>query len=287
MKQTLSEKLLSMFGDIKYFRFPFFLVYDPGSYKLKGEDVREVIELIQPGDILVRAYTMYLDGLFIPGLFSHAAFYYGDLTEDLRSKAGERVADPGRRKLAQGEFFKPGKQMIIHSMAEGVFVEDILTFTRCDKLAVIRLPEVVRKQEGAKPLRIPERYITEDERRLVEKLNAGQAVPRDEVVALAKAEAVRNIGRPYDFDFDFANFGKMSCSELVYFCYKSIANVINVAPVERRFLFLRKKLIEPDAFLTANLECAWASRSVRDKLMELGHLKPSAAVKALPVRAAS
>lgn len=273
-RKTFSEQLLTIFGRIKYFRFPLFLAYDPGSYLVKGEDIRELMDLLQPGDILLRSYTMYLDGKFIPGLFSHAAFYFGELTEEHRSQAGERIGDPHLRRAAQGGSFKTGKQMIIHSMAEGVFVEDILTFTRCDKLVVVRLPEVIRKKDGVLPLTISEHHFTEPEREIRKRLEAGEAVKREEVVELARAEALRNIGRPYDFDFDFANFGRLSCSELVYFCFKSINHFINIQPRVKQVLFIKKKIIAPDAFLHADMECVWASRSVRDLMTERGYLKP-------------
>jgi hypothetical protein len=67
--KTLSERFLTVFGDIKVFRFPFFLVYDPGSYQVKGDDVRALLGVLQPGDILLRSYSNYLDGKFIPGKF--------------------------------------------------------------------------------------------------------------------------------------------------------------------------------------------------------------------------
>jgi hypothetical protein len=263
---SLSERLLRVFGQIKYFKYPFFLVYDPGSYQVKGEDMRELIELLQPGDILLRAYTMYLDGLFIPGRFSHAAFYYGELTEEHRQRIGERIGVEAERRRARETLFKPGKQMVIHAMAQGVFIEDILTFSRCDKLIVLRLPEIVKKKEGVLPLSIPEELYTEEERRVRARLEAGQAVSRVEVVALARAEALRNVGRGYDFNFDFANFARLSCSEFIYFCFKAIDRYIRIEPREKQVLFIRRKIIAPDAFLDADLKRVWASRSVRTEL---------------------
>jgi hypothetical protein len=284
-RKTFSEQVLTVFGRIKYFRFPLFLAYDPGSYLVKGEDIRELMDLLQPGDILLRSYTMYLDGKFIPGLFSHAALYVGELNEDHRARAGERIGDPSLRRAAVDASFKTGKQMVIHSMAEGVFVEDILTFTRCDKLVVVRPPEVIRKKDGVLPLTIAEHHFTDEERDVRARLEKGEAVKREEVVRLACAEALRNVGRPYDFDFDFANFGRLSCSELVYFCFKSINHFINIQPRVKQVLFIKKKIIAPDAFLYADMSCVWASRSVREQLMELGFIKPPE-VQAPALRAA-
>lgn len=265
-RKSLHERFLTVFGDIKFYKYPFFLVYDPGSYQVKGEDVRELLDILQPGDILLRAYTMYLDGKFIPGLFSHAGLYYGEMTESLRPRIGTRITDAERRRVAQEKIFRPGKQMVVHSLAEGVLVEDILTFSRCDKLAVLRLPERFSRTAETTPLNIKEELFEPEEKNLRARLRSGNSATRKEAVDLALAEALRNVGRPYDFDFDFANFNRLSCSELVYFCYKAVVECADVRPVEKRLLFIKKKVIPPDAFLNARMELVWASSSVREKL---------------------
>lgn len=112
--RLIRKVFLNAFGHIKIYRGPFWLVYDPTTYEVKGKDVREIIKRIQPGDILLRGYRHYLDGYFIPGRFSHAALYVGD-----------------------------GK--VIHSMSKGVFREDILDFCRCDLVGIYR-PEIGQEE---------------------------------------------------------------------------------------------------------------------------------------------
>ena len=63
------RKLLAIFGDIKVFKWPMFILYQPQGYGMKGPDVREVLRCIKAGDILLRGYNNYLDGYFIPGFF--------------------------------------------------------------------------------------------------------------------------------------------------------------------------------------------------------------------------
>lgn len=107
MLKKLRDKLLTFFGDIKVFKYPFWIVYDPEQYFITGDHLREIENTIQPGDIVCRGYRSYLDGKFIPGKFSHSGIYVGNHT-------------------------------VIHAVAEGVEKIDILTFCQCDCVAIIR-----------------------------------------------------------------------------------------------------------------------------------------------------
>lgn len=107
MIYRLKEFLLRILGDIKVYKFPFFMIYDPSSFKVKGAHTRAAINLLQPGDIVLRKYVAYLDGFFIPGSYSHTGIYVGDNT-------------------------------IIHAIAEGVQKIDIIDFLRCDGFCILR-----------------------------------------------------------------------------------------------------------------------------------------------------
>ena len=112
MKKLIYEcwsKFLAFFGDIKVFSYPFWLVYDPDDFQVGGKKVLDIIKTLKPGDVILRGYNKYLDGKFIPSKskFSHGAIYIGD-----------------------------GK--IIHAVAEGVSLTNIIDFTRCDRIAIFR-----------------------------------------------------------------------------------------------------------------------------------------------------
>lgn len=112
MKKALYKiwsKFLTMFGNIKIFKWPLFLVYDPNYFNVGGKQVLDIIQILKPGDIILRGYDCYLDGLFIPDplSYSHGSIYIGN-----------------------------GK--IIHAVAEGVSETDIIEFTRCDRIAIFR-----------------------------------------------------------------------------------------------------------------------------------------------------
>jgi len=122
MKKLLHKcwsKFLTFFGDIKCFRFPLFLVYDPDDFQISGSDTEEIMSTLEPGDIILRGYNRYLDGKFINifsidtsksvigGDWSHGAIYVGN-----------------------------GK--IIHAIAEGVSETNVVEFTRCDRICIFR-----------------------------------------------------------------------------------------------------------------------------------------------------
>ena len=103
------SKFLTFFGDIKVFSYPLWLVYDPDDFQVGGKKVLEIFKTIKPGDVILRGYNKYLDGKFIPSKtkFSHGAIYVGE-----------------------------GK--IIHAVADGVSLTNIIDFTRCDRIAIFR-----------------------------------------------------------------------------------------------------------------------------------------------------
>lgn len=105
--KKIKDCFLNILGDIKVYRFPMFIVYDPTTYLIKGYHTRQAMDIIEPGCILCRKYVNYADGFFIPGKFSHSAIYVGD-----------------------------GK--VIHAVAEGVETIDIIDFLRCDGFCILK-----------------------------------------------------------------------------------------------------------------------------------------------------
>lgn len=93
-----------------------FVLFGSSYYQIKGPHQREIMDCVQPGDILLRKYNHYIGSVFISLIsgtyWSHAAVYVGDYN-----------GEPGR---------------VIHLVSNGATNEDILTFTRCDNIAVLR-----------------------------------------------------------------------------------------------------------------------------------------------------
>ncbi len=104
----MKKKIIKFFADIKIYPYPgFFMLWGDTSYKVKGPRMREVLDIIQPGDILVRMYNNYIGSFFIPGYWTHAAIF-------------------------------EGPNNIIHMLGAGINREDILTFMRCDDIGILR-----------------------------------------------------------------------------------------------------------------------------------------------------
>lgn len=112
--QEIKSKIISFFADIRLY-IGGFILFGDSSYKIKGPQMREILDILKPGDILLRRYSHYLGSLIIPGYFSHAAIYIGN-------------------------------NEIIHMLGAGINKEDILTFLRCDDIAILRTSEDEAKE---------------------------------------------------------------------------------------------------------------------------------------------
>jgi hypothetical protein len=287
-----SDRFIAWLGTIKFFSSPLCLVEDPGSYRIKGPDIRALIDgdhpLLQPGDILLRGYDGYLDGELIrrtggasgPGRYlSHAALYVGPV-DDRRDKeiAARRLqvmdADGKWRPATPPEmdrvrddpgYFQAGKQMVLHSMAKGVHAEDILTFLRCDYLVVLRLPDEIglAQPEASSPPLVP---LQNEALSIDERLQRGDRVARDEIFAAARDSALGRLGTGYDFLFDSCrSFHKFSCSEFVYYCYKSVHRYVGLEPKAHSFagLFKRTTISPADVYAACDpggkLQLVWSN----------------------------
>jgi hypothetical protein len=178
----IRNKILAVFGDIKINKhFPWIPYYKPQGYQIRGKDVRRLLNICKPGDVLLRGFTDYFDGLFI-GKWSHVGLVLSD-TE------------------------------VIHAMAEGVIVEDIINFFRTDRVYVLR-PDLEK-----------------------EKLTK----------VLGKAQFLR--GTPYDFGFNFNNPDEVSCSEFVYICFSDFDHELGMSKGREKVLFFTKVVVRPAAFL--------------------------------------
>ena len=156
------EGLARFVGDIKWsgITHPFWFTFNAHGYKLKGEHYRTLKKIIQPGDILVRRFDGYASNWCLPGWWGHAGIYVG-----------------GR------------KEQIVHSLSEGVLIEDVLNFMRSDYLIVFRPPK-----------------------KMVE-------------TGIKKAKSI--VGSEYDFVFNFDDSTKFACTEVICYCYPGLIQAVS------------------------------------------------------------
>lgn len=218
MLTKIYNSTLKIFGDLKVYKFPFFILYDPGSYLVRGNEIREVMNTLQPGDILIRGYNNYLDSYFIPGFFTHSALYLGDVPNEHNITL---------MPSAKEEFYVEGEQMVVHAMAEGVFMEDLLNFCRCDYLVVLRASKTTQEDV-------------------------------DDIYN----RALMKLGTPYDFQFDFSRYNNLSCTEFVYLCMQEKLHEEGVKLRDRRAPFTLRPTLIPDDFINSSLTLVWHSKAI-------------------------
>jgi len=113
MRLELPAFIFRFLGDLHISKRPLWFSYKPEHHKVTGNEVRIILDQIQPGDILLNKHNGYLSTLLTPGRWTHAAIYIGG-------------------------------NKIIHSISSGVQEDDILHFCRCDSIAVLRVIESLR-----------------------------------------------------------------------------------------------------------------------------------------------
>jgi len=101
--------IINFIGNIRIYKGGVVL-FGSSSHNLKGPDVRDITELLVPGDIVLNAHHHYVSSWFIKGNFGHVGIYVGD-------------------------------NKIIHVRTNGIIKEDILTFLRADDAAVVRVTD--------------------------------------------------------------------------------------------------------------------------------------------------
>lgn len=112
----IKVNLLTIFGNIRFSKYPPFLFYDDVEFDVTGDKIEKIEKVVEPGDVLLRGYDSYVDSLFIKSnkKYSHAGVYIG-------------------------------KNNVIHAVAPNVSKEHLFDFCHCDRIAVLRPRKGVRK----------------------------------------------------------------------------------------------------------------------------------------------
>jgi hypothetical protein len=175
-----------------------------GRYLIGPALQADLQKMLEPGDVMLARKNWYLSNVGLPGFWPHAMLYVGtsdqlrqafDADEGVRAwLSGEGDAAPFTEWLAtrfprawrerMERSRDHGELLVIEAISEGVSQSD-LHHTAGDYVAALRpnLPAVTK--------------------------------------AKAIARAFSFLGRPYDFDFDFATDDALVCTELVWRSYRT------------------------------------------------------------------
>ena len=163
---------------------------DAHLVKFSEDQKRQVVDALQPGDVILTYTAGYMSDIFIPGAFKHAITYVGSVED--RQNAGltadrlgwvpdaEReglLQAIGTTKIASGE-----DADVIEAVAEGVIFNHLghLMDTHINRLVVLR-PQI----DGEERIK-------------------------------ALANVFLFLGDGYDYEFDFADASEQVCTEVVY-----------------------------------------------------------------------
>ena len=167
---------------------------------IREEQIDRVQPRLKPGDILLERRNWYLSNPFLPGFWPHAALYMGRLADLKRLGVTDR---PAFRKHLAAYYTAAADgrgNSVIEAVSEGVILNSLSHSIHADYVAVLR-PRVSEQQ-----------------------------------VAAAIARALENLGKPYDFDFDFDDTSKLVCTQLVYVAYEGMVDFKLVRVVGRNTL---------------------------------------------------
>lgn len=111
----IPKSILRFLGDAYVCASPLWFTYKPTMHKVKGHQVREVLNCVIAGDILLHRQGGYLNTVLLPGFWSHAGLFVGN-------------------------------DRIIHAIGEGVVHEDVIDFCRTDAVCVLRVKNLTPEQ---------------------------------------------------------------------------------------------------------------------------------------------
>ncbi|MCY2952905.1 MAG: YiiX/YebB-like N1pC/P60 family cysteine hydrolase, partial [Planctomycetota bacterium] len=158
---------------------------------IRIEQIKQMEAKLQAGDILLERRNWFLSNAFLPGFWPHSALYVGRVEEleklGLVKKVNGKWVGEGEMGKHLAEYLKKAadgeEHTVIEAISDGVVFNSLTESMHADYVAVLR----PRVSEGQR--------------------------------AKAIAEAFGHVGKPYDFEFDFATADKLVCSEVVYRAY--------------------------------------------------------------------
>lgn len=194
----IQKEVSEWIGDTKVFRLDHNLI--------SKQQIKEIQQLLQPGDILIERREWYLSNLGLPGYWSHAALYVG--TKEEREAY---FATPATKDWLKKNY--PAFQ--------AKNLDDLLLqrYPKAYQISLIKQPDsnfprvIEAISEGVS-------FTTLEHSADADSI----AVLRPKLDKTIKAEAIVRafsyIGRPYDFNFDFITDEAFVCTEVIFKAYE-------------------------------------------------------------------
>jgi len=145
--------------------------------------VARVRTMLQPGDVIFERRDWALSNVGLPGFWPHVAMYVGT-PEERRRLFGEDFEQRLRARNAKAYDSRFSRATVVEAIGEGVVTSTFEHTADADWVAIVR-PSLASDRK-----------------------------------AEAIARAFAYVGRPYDFEFDFATDDRIVCTELIYKAYE-------------------------------------------------------------------
>ena len=177
---------------------------------ITGAQIRSILPLFRPGDLLLTRHEWYLSNIGLPGFWPHSALYIGTPWEREQYFAGDRGVKSWVKMqgVHSGDF-----EVLLKILHREPYLRSI-TYEK-DRV----LPRVIEAKSEGVSLSSLESVAAAD----------SLVVLRPLLPKAAKARAILRAfnycGRPYDFNFDFLTDSELVCTELIYKAYEPDHNL--------------------------------------------------------------
>ena len=179
--------------------------------KLRERVRRELISVLQPGDIILDKVRLALTDRFIPGHFGHAAIWLGT-TEELQRR--------GFIDMGQSEVLEDDGSVGFGGLAQVGFEESSSNGKWMKDLAAGR--SVLEALRSGVQLNTLEHFLAVDEVLVLRLDDDHIPSDRESLLDFIWMRGMPHLGKDYDFNFDLNSPQEIFCSELVYLIYSDI-----------------------------------------------------------------
>ncbi|MFI4911723.1 MAG: YiiX/YebB-like N1pC/P60 family cysteine hydrolase [Sedimentisphaeraceae bacterium JB056] len=177
-------------------------------YYITGDIIKNYADRFEPGDVIITRRKWHLSNVGIPGFWTHSVIYAGtrqQINEFFATETDELPPFEQIKQLNPDIAIKSvddhGSQLCcIEAIEQGVLQHSLEDACHADYIAVLR------------PKTTPEKKF------------------------MAVKRAFSFLGRPYDYNFDFATESSLVCSEVVYKAYNFLEFPIEPQKQNGRFL---------------------------------------------------